>query len=563
MDSLREPRRWRLIGAGILLVGVVLRLVSFVSGRSLGIDEAMLALNVVPRSWGELFGQPRYEQIIPPLFLVAEKAAISMFGVSDRSFRLVPVAGAILLLVLVWRLGVRILGARGAALSLAFLVASPMLFRYADEVKPYGLEALAFAGLILLALRLRDAPGPTRWLALLGLGFLALAGSLSAYFVAPGVVAGLLAAPEVRREGRQRWWLAGLAVAWAIAGLLLYIGYYGPRGDNPYFARYWAGAFPVPGLVGTLHSLGGFGLEFLGRLLHSENASPFALELPLALLAAGGFASLLLCRKWTIAALFGVPILTACTAAAVHRYPMSARLWLFLAPGVVLMVAGGIEWTVRALPVRRRSLAAGSLVVASALVSLPEIVAKLSSREALDSAPMKSAVRVWKANVRPGDATYVGDRSIPAWIFYSTDWGRPEPARLKWLLRESQALGPNAGNIPSRGRPVEQEGDSLVWRGVRGPELLAIPSGAEATMYRVALVPPDQGWPENEARRMLAASRECLWVVFASGPAAHRALLRTAVERSGGRVVTIWRQGRGAVWSVRTPTASRMCASHP
>jgi hypothetical protein len=377
------------------------------------------------------------------------------------------------------------------------------------------------------------------------------------------VVAGLLAAPEVRRDAYHRHRLAALAAAWTIAAVFFYFGYYEPRAGNPYIAQYWAGAFPAPGLLPTLHSLGGFGLEFLGRLLHSENASAFALELLLALLAVGGFASLLLLRKWTIAALFGVPILVACVAAAAQRYPMSARLWLFSAPAVVLLVAGGIEWTVRALPARRRSLAAASLVLASALVSLPEIVAKLTSRDAFDFAPLKSAVRVWQAHVRPGDATYVGDRSIPAWIFYSTDWGRPEPARLKWLLRESQALGPNAGNIPSRGRPVEQEGDSLVWPGVNGPELIAIPSGAEATMYRVTPAPPDQGWPENEARRILAASGQCVWVVFGSGPAAHRALLRTAVERSGGRVAEIWRQGRGAVWGVRTPTSSRECESHP
>ena len=64
----------------IIVFGIVVRLVQYLSNRSLWADEAALALNIVNRSYSEL-GQPLdYDQAAPIGFLWLEKLAIDIFG---------------------------------------------------------------------------------------------------------------------------------------------------------------------------------------------------------------------------------------------------------------------------------------------------------------------------------------------------------------------------------------------------------------------------------------------------------------------------------------------------
>ena len=68
--------------------------------RSLWADEAVLALNIVNRSYWELLQPLDYEQGAPVGFLLVEKLAIGVFGNNEYALRLFPLLSGIISLFL-------------------------------------------------------------------------------------------------------------------------------------------------------------------------------------------------------------------------------------------------------------------------------------------------------------------------------------------------------------------------------------------------------------------------------------------------------------------------------
>ena len=92
-----------------MAVGVVARLVQYLSGRSLWLDESLLWLNLDKRSAAGLLRPLDFAQGAPIPFLLAEKGAIGLFGDAEWSLRLLPLLAGL------------------AALPLAVLVARRLL----------------------------------------------------------------------------------------------------------------------------------------------------------------------------------------------------------------------------------------------------------------------------------------------------------------------------------------------------------------------------------------------------------------------------------------------------
>ena len=73
----------------LLFLGFVIIVREYTGGRSLWVDEAMLALNM-NRSFSELLKPLYYNQTSPILFLFAARFFTLIFGISDYSLRILP-----------------------------------------------------------------------------------------------------------------------------------------------------------------------------------------------------------------------------------------------------------------------------------------------------------------------------------------------------------------------------------------------------------------------------------------------------------------------------------------
>src|ERR1700760_495586 len=79
----------------LVALGAALRLLQLLPNRSLWIDEAALALNLIHRSAQQLAGHLAHGQMAPIGFLWLEKASMALFGDREPSLRLLPFASGV------------------------------------------------------------------------------------------------------------------------------------------------------------------------------------------------------------------------------------------------------------------------------------------------------------------------------------------------------------------------------------------------------------------------------------------------------------------------------------
>jgi hypothetical protein len=418
------PRVRVAVLVALVLVGIAPRAAALASGRSLWIDEAMLALNLVNRTPAELLAPLDWNQGAPVGFLMASKGAVALFGGSEWALRLVPfLASCAGLIGFAW-VARRLLPPGAAVLALALFALSPHLVGYAGECKQYASDAAVAVGLLALALGLLEGKGGRRWLALAAGGAVAVWCAHPAAFVLGGIGTALVArALAARDRGRTiaalaviGCWLASFAACYALC--LRYLS------ANAYLTGYWTDHF-LPANAGALTWLvdhlialftvpGGFG----------GGAVPL-----------GGFAAVLallglreLAReRWPVAVALLVPVTLVLAASALHKYPFGGRLLLFLVPTAGLLVARG-AWALFEAARAKNAFAAGAvlalLVGASAWQTL-DALRKPPRHEQLGS-----VLNDVRSDLRPGDSVYVYYGAVPAFAFYTRDRALPVPVAL-------------------------------------------------------------------------------------------------------------------------------------
>lgn len=429
----------------LVCVGLAPRAAALFAGRSLWIDEAMLALNLVARSPRELLAPLDWNQGAPVGFLLAVKGAISVFGASEWALRLVPFLASCAGLVGFAWVARRLLPTGAAALALALFALSPHAVSYAGECKQYASDAAIAIGLFALALGLLEGKGGTRWLALALAGAAAVWCSHPAAFVLGGIGTALVLRALAARD-RARAVAAALIIGcWLVSFAACYWFCLRHLGGNDYLTGFWADHFLPLGsgtpmwLVDHLIALfavpGGFG----------GPAVPLGgFAAVLALVGLREFAR----DRWPVAVALALPVAFVVLASALHKYPFGGRLLLFLVPAAVLLVARG-AWALFEAARPKNAFAAGvvlALLVGASAWQTLDTVRKPPRQEELNAV----LTRV-RTEVRPGDRVYVYYGAVPAFSFYTRDRALPVPVTLGTEHRGDPA-GYRAEVGPLRGR---------------------------------------------------------------------------------------------------------------
>jgi hypothetical protein len=414
----------RLALVAALGIGVILRMLELVAGRSLSQDEAQLALNIIDRPFGDLFGRLDFNQAAPEGFLALQKLVVGAFGADDYSLRLVPFVAGTLALFLLVPLGRRVVSPPAVPLAVGlFAISGPSIFYTATD-KQYAVDLLATV-LVLLAGMYLDERRLDRSATLIfaSVGAACVWLSHSSVFVLAGVSTALVIGSLLRTEWGSAVRVVAASAAWLISfGIFALTSLDTVAGIQQSLSN-TAGAFAGSSATdltdkGALRTSVG-ALRYVAGIPHFLRRGAFDAGELVVLLAAAlcvvGAVSLLAKRRERGLALLS-PIVFMLIAWGLGKYPLLGRTQLFLVPIYALLLAEGavhLVTTARRSAVRVGSvLAAAAVGIAIVVPAVGQVVRTPTSNE------LKPVLDHIAREQRPGDTVYVYYTAQPQLRYY-------------------------------------------------------------------------------------------------------------------------------------------------
>ncbi len=438
-----EPASLLSLSWSLIAVGAVLRIASWLADASLFVDEAMVSLNVMERSWWDLLLPLNYNQVAPLGFLWLQKAVLVTAGDSERALRFAPLMSSLIALPLFDRLARRWLSPAPAVIALAvFALALPLSY-FAAEAKPYSIDVTIAVATLLFAdiVRQRGLGG------IFGVAF-ALWGALAVWLSYPSVIL-LVAVGLVRVSSRLRdrdiarllrespvyvTWVVSLGAHWWLA--------INVAGDDPFFKAHFS-RFVLPLIPTSPHEL---------RALSTAYFRMFKMVLGLDYPGIAGFAFAIgwlaiVRRNFAIASLATAPILVAWVLSNRQIYPFEGRLILYLAPILCVGVGAGAWELVERTRETSRVVGAAFLVMLLAL-PLDASVARLRNPRLREE--IRPVLEHVSRQIEPGDSIYVYYGAQYAYRYYSDRLGLPDEIELDSFVISPSGTTTRSSLAPTR-----------------------------------------------------------------------------------------------------------------
>jgi hypothetical protein len=326
----------------IIALGIILRLDQYLFNRSLWLDESFVVINVINRSWLELFQAPlEYTgYITPPGFLLMAKLSITVFGNSDLILRLFPFISGILALILYYPMAKRYVSERAVPFALLLFAISGSLIIYSSDFKQYSSDVLIAIVLYLLVDYIRrHSLNFSRLLLLTIVGIIAVWFSHPSVFILATIGIYLAFPYLLNKEWKQVAKLTLVYMLWLVNFAIIFFFLVSVETVyDKWLHEFWVingGFMPSP------FSMEGIQWLFTKFALILKNLASLGNIQIAAVMVIIGFMTLLLNKK-PVWFLFTMPIVIALCLSFFQMYVFSDRLLLFILPVLYLMIAEGI-----------------------------------------------------------------------------------------------------------------------------------------------------------------------------------------------------------------------------
>ena len=404
--------------AVLFLCGIVLRLRQYLTDRSLWLDEAMLALNIVQRDFAGLTKPLDYDQGAPIGFLWLEKVFNLILGRSEFALRLFPLLAGLASLWLFYLLLKRITSGMGLLTVFALFALNPQLIYYSSEVKQYILDVVVTLGLLFIAAPLWNEGPERRNFIRLGLaGLLALWFSHPALFMLAGIGLALVILCVQQRDYSSLKLVIGIGLVWLANVSLLYFITLRGLSQNTFILDYWKDAFiPIPPW-----SDWGWFLAAFQNHVHFLLGLTSALWLVFLLILAGWLA--LWFEQRMEATAFAFIFLIALIASALRLYPTMERLGLFLVPLELILIGKSVETLSRGLRARPTLALFAALALSGYLLYGPVTTSLEYFLHPKYYEHIRPSMAYLESAWKEGDEMYISYGAVPAFRYYAPAYG--------------------------------------------------------------------------------------------------------------------------------------------
>ena len=335
----------------VLTAGILIRLIQYFYSRSLWVDEAMLSLNIIQCGFRELMLPLKHEQVAPVLFLWIEKTSVLLFGNNEFSLRLFPLLCGITILPLVYDVTRRLTAdSTTAIVVLVFFAFSRTFVFFSTETKQYCSDLL----LSLLFLRLILSEHPRKHLFLFLLGFTGIVLS-NVGIVIVTMYACWFFSEQVRERKLdwKNWLMLAVLAGWF---MVCYRAFIKGHPTQSVMIEYWQGHF-IPDHPLTLTFWKWLIRHFVviySTLLGFNEHFPASIRnfIGTAFLFVAVYGAVRYLRSVAnrnLALLLSAPILIHLMLAALHLYPFSSRLVLYLSPFLLIPAAQSSRYHIRTM----------------------------------------------------------------------------------------------------------------------------------------------------------------------------------------------------------------------
>ena len=395
--------------------GLALRLRQYSLNISFWLDEAMLALNIVNRSFGQLVKPLDYDQGAPLGFLWAVKFVETVLGNNEYSLRLLPFLAGCLSLFVLWALTRQLIPPVGGFFTLLVFASSRYLVSYGVQVKQYAVDVAVTLLLYLLGMYLLRKKITAKDFWLLGiLGALAIWLSHAAVFTLGGLGLVLIATEFMKKEQRLALGYFLVSFFWLFNFAILYLIQYRSLGSNSFLTGFWveyfmpltseAPAWTLDRLAGLFYNPGGLSIGIPAWLI-------------LVLFLAGVVSLIKRERRWVW--IFALSLVFTLVASSLGKYPFGGRMGMFILPGLLICFGEGIELLRRPFT-SQPALGLVLVVLVTGLLTYDPLTFSvemaLKPKMVENIAPTMAYL---KTNYRPGDMIYLYRTSIPAFRYYA------------------------------------------------------------------------------------------------------------------------------------------------
>jgi hypothetical protein len=417
-EWLRDSRTLTALTTIAVIGGVILRARRYFANRSLWLDEAMIALNILRRDVAGLLQPLEYNQAAPFGFLVSEQAIAGILGPGELSLRLIPFVAGIGALVMFAFVARRVLGPAPAVLAVAFLAFNEPLIYYASELKQYSTDVFWCIAILAACLPLLEPDTPRwRWWIAAIIGVVATWASHPAVFLLAG--SGTVVIIAAWRAGRRReaFTMAAISAAWAAAFVAHYMLLVAEQSRHVGLQEAWSrrDSFPPASLSPIQWIQWGFMtvrdyIAYPGDIAF-DGLALFAVPLGIAFVY----------RRGPHAGLLLAPLAFLFLACVLHRYPMRERVVVFTLPIFALLLAGGIAF----LAERARSMNLAVALLAGWLLLHPTGRAARAFLHPPGREELRPMLDHVQANVRDTDGIYLFPPGAqPAFYYYVENFER-------------------------------------------------------------------------------------------------------------------------------------------